>query len=430
VNIEQQLLPMLVQMEQVGIKTDIKKIEKDCKGIVQRQEKRIGKMKALSGLKHFDPGKKESLRELFVDTLEWRMDFSDATLKKLAEGNLPEDEIEFSFDKQSVFKHYDENPHLVSTYLDYQKEQKLYTSFSLPYLEQHILGDLLIHPNNNQIVRTGRMSCTFPNMMQLSQQSREYIVPYNEDYILVNFDLSQIEFRIIVHYINNLKAIHAFNDDPTTDFHTFVAKMCGISRRPAKNINFMLGYGGGKLKCLSMLSSLREIAGTLQTEELRKQKALQVYNRYHEMLPELKPTQYRAGDVLKSRGYVKTLLGRERHLNYEFHFKAFNSVCQGSAADIFKDICLRLQKFLSADCLLHALVHDSFLFSIRKERVKELVPLILAEIESPVEGANLSVPLKAEYGISSENWRYTDKSEIFKSKLENANNELFTRGIL
>jgi len=266
--------------------------------------------------------------------------------------------------------------------------------------------------------------------MQLSKAAKEYIIPYDEDYVLVDFDLSQIEFRVIVHYINNLNAIRAFNERPDTDFHVWVAQMCGIPRRPAKNVNFALGYGAGKKKCLTMLSTLREIAGSLPTEELKVQRALQVYNKYHETLPELKPTQYRCGDVLKSRGYVRTLLGRERHLPYEFHFKAFNSVCQGSAADIFKDICLRLRKFLNVDCLLHALVHDSFVFSIHKSRLKELVPLILAEIEKPIAGVEFSVPLKAEYGISDKNWRFTDKDEILKSKLENANNDLFLKGIL
>jgi len=380
-------------------------------------------------MQHFYPGKKEYLEKLFCDVLGWKMDFTEKTLKKLAECELPEDEIEYSFDKASVFKHYDENPHLVKTYLDYQREQKLLTSFTTPYITQHVLGWDLIHPNNNQIVRTGRLSCTFPNMMQLSEPAKEYIVPWEDEYVLVNFDLSQIEFRIIVHYINNLKAIKAFNDDPTTDFHVWVADMCKIPRKPAKNVNFMLGYGGGKGKCLTMLSSLKEIAGELKTEELRVQRALQVYNKYHETLPELKPTQYRAGDVIKSRGFVRTLLGRERHLPYEFHFKAFNSVCQGSAADIFKDICLRLQKFISMDCILHALIHDAFLFSIKRSRVKELVPLILEEIEKPIEGVQFSVPLKAEYGISDMNWRFTDKKEIFKSKIENANNTLCERGI-
>jgi len=416
-------------MEQVGLKTDRAKLMKDLVEIHHRQAKRITKIKSLTGMQHFFPEKKDSLRELFCENLGWKMDFTEKTIEKLTQFDLPEDEIEYSFDKASVSKHYDENPHLVSTYLDYQREQKLLTSFTIPYLTEHVLAHDLIHPNNNQIIRTGRMACNWPNMMQLSPLAKEYIVPYAEDYALVDFDLSQIEFRVIVHYIDNKNAIRAFNENPDTDFHVWVADMCQIPRKPAKNVNFMLGYGGGKGKCLAMLSALREIAGSLPTEELRVQRALQVYNKYHATLPELKPTQYRCGDVLKSRGYVRTLLGRERHIPYEFHFKSFNSVCQGTAADIFKDICLRLRKFFSIDCILHALVHDAFLFSIKKSRLKELVPLIKEEIEKQITGVEFSVPLRAGYGISAENWRFVDSKEILKSRIENANNILFERGI-
>ena len=117
-----------------------------------------------------------------------------------------------------------------------------------------------------------------------------------------------------------------------------------------------------------MLESLPEIRASLSSEAVIRQRALDVYNAYHLALPELKPTQRRATSVGYARGYVKTLMGRHRHLNPKFAFKGFNSVCQGTAADIQKDITLRLRPFLSSDCFLHALVHDSWLFACSIER--------------------------------------------------------------
>ena len=113
----------------------------------------------------------------------------------------------------------------------------------------------------------------------------------------------------------------------------------------------MLGYGGGKKRFLSAMSAMPEIAGSLGSIDAIKNKVNGIYNTYHSVLPELKPTSIRAGEVIKSRGYVRTLFGRERHIDPDYFYRGFNSVCQGTGADIQKDITLRLAKFISVDCL-------------------------------------------------------------------------------
>ena len=75
-----------------------------------------------------------------------------------------------------------------------------------------------MHPDYNQTVRTGRMSCRRPNAQQLSKEAKELILPFDNQHF-VSFDESQVEFRLIVHYIQDSKAIEAFNENPDTDFH-------------------------------------------------------------------------------------------------------------------------------------------------------------------------------------------------------------------
>lgn len=406
VDMEVDLLPMLIQVERLGIHVDINKIKQDWENILPKQVKRIQRIKHLMGMEYFDPGKKECLYDLFVNRLKWELDYTATSKQKYEKGEITEGEMTVSFGYASIMNHIKKHPRLVSTWIKYQEDQKLLTSFTQPYLEKHVADYCLIHSTFNQIVRTGRMSNNSPNMQQLPIRAKEYMIPYTDDYVLVEFDLSQIEFRVIVHYINNQKCIRDYNDDPTTDFHKWVAKMCGVDRKPAKNINFMLGYGGGKQKCVAMLSELPEIIGELQDQQSIVERAHDVYASYHRALPELKPTQWRASEVLRARGYVKTLLGRQRHLPKKLHFKAFNSVCQGSAADIQKWLTLyRIKKFLGPDCLLQLLVHDSWIFSIRKERVEELIPLIKREIETPIPDIKLAVPIMSGVTISDRNWR-------------------------
>lgn len=415
-NIELSLTDLLVQIEHIGIRCDPEAIKDDWRYLTKVQTKRVKRIKKESGLKIFDPGKKDDLEELFQEKLGWSIDLTDGTKKKIEQyGYVPDKDVRYSYSYSSIFSHFRKHKRIVASFLHHLEDEKLLSSFIMPYLENHIDGNDLMHTSFNQIVRTGRMSSGNPNIQQLPYYAKRYILPYTDDYALVEFDLSQIEFRVIAHYIGNKKCIKDFNENPDTDFHTWVAKMCGIPRKPAKNINFMLGYGGGKQKCIKMLSELREITGTLRTRTEIENRALDVYNAYHAALPELKPTQYRASDVARSRGYVRTLLGRHRYLHRDFCFKGFNSVCQGSAADIMKDITLRLRKFINIDCILHALVHDAWLFSIRKERLDELIPLIYNEICRPIEGVEFSIPILAEAKIGYRNWADCTKFDIRKA---------------
>lgn len=413
-DMEMNLLPMLIQMEQIGCRVDVDRLEKDWRRINDLQRRRTKRIKQYANFPDLilsGKGSKNSLNEMFIEHLGWDLSYTNTTIANLETGQITENDLEelsFSFGYDSIRKHADKNPRLVASYLAYKDDDKLLNSYIKPYLETHVNGRELIHCNIDQQKRTGRMSVTAPGMQTLPPKAKYYIIPYTDEYTLVNFDLSQIEFRMIVHYINNRKAINDYNRDPTMDFHKWVAQMCGIDRKPAKNINFMLGYGGGQEKCVKMLSSHPKIIGTLKTQQEKEARAYEVYKTYHATLPELKPTSYLAGNVLKSRGYVRTLLGRERHLPKRFFFKAFNSVSQGSAADFMKDMTLRLNKFLSPDCLLHMLVHDSWLFSIKKERVNELVPLIKREIERPIEGIEFNVPILSDFGISDKSWRNCD----------------------
>lgn len=409
--LEMNLLPVLIQMEQIGCRVDIKKLKYDFERISKLQIIREERIKKYADEPNFiisGEGTKKSHYDLFVEKLGFDLDYTDTSIKKLEKGLISEEEATFSFGGDSIRKNASKNPRLVASYLAYIDDAKLFNSYIKPYILSHVNGKELIHCNVNQQVRTGRMSVTSPGMQTLPPKAKYYIIPYTDDYVLVEFDLSQIEFRVIAHYINNRKVIDDYNRDPTIDFHTWVAEMCRIHRKPAKNVNFMLGYGGGKEKCVKMLSVEPKIIAELKTREEVMARAYEVYKTYHNVLPELKPTSRRASEVLRSRGYVRTLLGRERHLPKVAHFKAFNSVCQGSAADIQKDITLRLRKFISSDCILHMLVHDSWLFSIRKERVNELVPEIKYEIERPIEDVEFQVPIISDFGISEHCWRLCD----------------------
>ena len=309
----------------------------------------------------------------------------------------------------------------------YRKINTLLTFFVRPYQMHEVNG--VMHPDYNQTVRTGRMSCRRPNAQQLSPAAKALILPF-PGYDFVSYDYAQVEFRIIVHLIKDLKAIAAYDKDPDTDFHTWVAEMCGIPRKPAKNINFAIAFGGGKKKVVTMLASNMELVGGISTKIdelvaagkvdesqyqalfkiLCDKKGEQVYNEYHASMPSLKSTVYRASQALKLRGYVFNAYGRERRLPEFAAFRAFNTVVQSDAADVMKErtvaIAPRYNKVIrDLSISISASVHDETLFNIPKGVSEDMG--VLRDIRDSLEDTafKFDVPIRTSCGRSDKNWQ-------------------------
>ena len=91
-------------------------------------------------------------------------------------------------------------------------------------------------------------------------------------------DISQQEFRFIVHYAAHHKlagaqqAIEHYRTDPDTDFHNFVAELTGLERKSAKNVNFAKAFGAGVRKFAAMINQ-------------REGDARAIYEKYDRALP-------------------------------------------------------------------------------------------------------------------------------------------------
>lgn len=175
-------------------------------------------------------------------------------------------------------------------------------------------------------------------------------------------DAKQIEYRIFG-AISGAKAIlDAYAKDPETDYHDVVQIMLryaipDIQRKATKITNFCKLFGAAELKFAWTLGTIndyefasldkkykgvRNKARLLRSDEAPLcaglAKALEVYDAYDREFPDAARMVKLAKDTAKSRGYVKTLLGRRArfgHKNHRVH-SALNRVVQGTAADINK----------------------------------------------------------------------------------------------
>jgi DNA polymerase-1 len=315
------------------------------------------------------------------------------------------------------------------------RENVSHNGFIKSYRKHELNGRL--HASYNQVIRTGRMSCKEPNMQQLNKRAKEFIEPH-ENYVFLSFDFSAIEFRLLAHYLGQPEILAAYAEDPDTDFHQWVADMCHVDRKPAKNINFCMAYGGGKKKVLSMLANNADIIKELEADSPEEfearcfSRAESIFKKYHNVLYKLRPLTSMAANRLKSRGFVKNGYGRHRHLPIKACYRALNTVIQSTAADAMKEAVYRTSPIYN-EALRDfgveqvAYVHDEILFICPRRHIedwyfqetssyiKEKDRFYYAEgpknevIQEIVKGMlvpseRFSVPLRVSAAICEKNW--------------------------
>ena len=256
-----------------------------------------------------------------------------------------------------------------------------------------------MHPMYRQTVATGRMACANPNMQQLNKEAKSFVVPQIGNAFL-SLDYSQIEYRVIASLTRDERIFGAYRKDPATDFHTYIADLCGIERRPAKTVNFGIAFGMGERKLVQALSE--SLGG-----ELAQSKASKILHTYHQKFPSIRKVSDLATRRAKSRGWIQSLYGRRRALTGNFTHKAFNTAVQGTAADIAKERLIAVNKdelLLNAGVTVRAVVHDEFMFEGCQEAINcpEIVERVSEIMTNPT--IDLGVPLLVDSGISAVSW--------------------------
>jgi len=103
---------------------------------------------------------------------------------------------------------------------------------------------------------------------------------------------------------------------------------------------------------------------------------------------------------MRRKKKVPTILGRYRHLEYpSLAHKAWNSIIQGSAADVVESSMIRLDKagLNNDDCRMLLQIHDELVFEIRTDLVEKLQP--------EIERVMASVPgLTAKMKVDGKLW--------------------------
>ncbi len=405
-SVEMPLIPVLVDMEMVGVCIDVERLQRLSRQLFQQLKEIEGEIVRLVG-HDFNINSPQQLSKVLFEELGLK------GRKRTQTG--------YSTSVQVLESLRGEHP-VVDLVLEYRQLAKIKSTYvdALPGLINPSTGR--VHTSFNQaVVATGRLSSSDPNLQnipirsELGKEVRRAFIAGNrpkcslwpERALLLSADYSQIELRILAHITEDPNLMEAFARD--LDIHAATAsKIFGVPieqvtpgmRRLAKVANFGIVYG---LRPYGLAER-----AAIPTEDAKK-----FIGDYLDTYPKVR--EYVEGIVrlAKEQGYVSTLLGRRRYLP-EIHSPngdvrmaaermAINMPVQGTAADIMKLAMIRLHRGLRDQRLRSKIllqVHDELLLEVPESELAATQAVVLEAMEHAYP---LKVPLKVEV-VVGENW--------------------------
>lgn len=401
-DIEIPLLPILREMESVGILLDVPYLEALSLEVTAERNRLEHEMYEIVG-HEFNPASPAQLSHLFFEELglptkgikKGKTAYSTAAseLEKL-EGTHPIIQL---------IGHHREVSKLLSTYID-----------TLP----HLIGkDGRVHTTFNQaITSTGRLSSSDPNLQNIPVRTemgrkirRAFIAAPGTK--LLSCDYSQIELRIAAALAKDEKMLSVFESGKDVHAAT-AAEIWNIpldavtkeQRRAAKAINFGILFGQGP-------------QGLSKSAEISYGEAKDFIEKYFETFKGIKKYLEETKDLARKNGYVETLFGRRRPIpdivsgipaiRAGAERMAINMPIQGTEADLIKLAMIKIAKELSGisrESRMLLQVHDELVFEVPEKDVKIVAEYAQNTMASIREiGCKVVVDAKA-----GDNWEEMD----------------------
>ncbi len=396
--IEQPLVPVLLDMEHLGVLIDVEMLRKQSSELAKSLVALEQRAHAVAG-QSFNVDSPKQLQEVLFGKLGIPVKRKTAT----GQPSTAEDVLEELAEEHEL-------PRIILEYRGLAKLRSTYTE-KLPGQVNPRTGR--VHTSYHQAVAaTGRLSSTDPNLQNIpirtpeGRRIRQAFVP-PPGHVLMAADYSQIELRIMAHLSGDASLLKAFAED--RDIHqATAAEVFGVEpsavsadqRRAAKAINFGLIYG---MSAFGLARQLGIERGAAQT----------YVDLYFDRYPGVKRYMDATRAAAREQGYVETVFGRRLYLpdirssnpqmRQYAERSAINAPMQGTAADIIKRAMIDVHAWLAKSrhhARLVMQVHDELVLEVPDDHV-DAVRRGLEERMS--QAAQLRVPLKVETGTGA-NW--------------------------
>jgi DNA polymerase I-like protein with 3'-5' exonuclease and polymerase domains len=316
-----------------------------------------------------------------------------------------------------ALEYYREKDPLVAAIMKYQDLNKIMTTYVTPYTggevtrttagksktveRQSLLVNGKVHTNfKSHGAETGRFSSSEPNLQNIPSQGEYgklirnlFIAP--PGYKLVVADYSQIEPRIIASFSRDPKFMQNYLEGG--DIYTTIGDEMKVDRRAGKVLVLAIAYGVGPEKIADQIGCTVKEAHQLMD---RFNDAFTSINNYRDRVirtaRQQRPLPF-VQTVLGRRRYIPELLNKDLGQKSRAERQAFNTVIQGSAADLIKLAMVRAHSCFVDEPEVNVLltVHDELVTITPDHLADEVAAAITASMEG-VTLPDMMVPLIAD----------------------------------
>ena len=398
---EEPLVPILAEMERVGVKIDTAALRAYGFELDREIVSLAEAIRATAADPELNIDSPKQLGELLFGKLGL-----DPSAKKTATG-------QYSTDEKTLLKVIDAHP-VVRQILEYRACAKLKSTYvdKLPQCIDPLDGR--VHTTFAQaLTETGRLSSSDPNLQNIpirterGKMIRAAIVPRDADHVLVSADYSQIELRIMAAMSGDETMLEAFahgadihRETAARVYDVMPALVTDDMRRKCKMVNFGIIYG---------ISAF----GLSQRLQVPRREAADLIETYFRLYPKIRAFMDTAIAKARETGYAVTALGRRRTLRdissrnatarQAAERDAINTPVQGTAADLIKIAMVKVDRAFKAEGLRTKMIlqiHDELLFDTPRDEVERVKEVVKREMEGAMD---LGVPLDVSVGAGA-NW--------------------------
>lgn len=299
----------------------------------------------------------------------------------------------------------------VELYIKYAKLIKKVQSYGPNWVDKVNPYSGRIHCNLKQIgAETGRMACNAPNLMQIPKENLyRNCFEAQDGWVFVDLDYSQCELRILAEYCRDPNLLKAFDED--RDLHQFTASLLyqvkfedvtDEQRDMAKNMNFLMVYGGGAYKLSYNAGIAIEVAEA--TMELYLKRVYPVMGKWLEGRAKQVLYHLRADTMT---GRIRQYMGdlHDKKVKSKIQRNAKNLPIQGTNADITKLALTQTFKALVKGRYLNDIklvlpIHDEILSEAKPDYALLAQEIITREMLSAERQYLRRVPSKVDSVIT------------------------------
>lgn len=331
-----------------------------------------------------------------------------------------------SVERKSLVKIRRKHP-LIPLLIEHAEQAKLVSSFGKKFIRQNVNPVTgMVHPNYFQIVSTGRISCSDPNLLNipghgaLAKKIRAAFVA-RPGYKIVGGDYSNFELRIIAEFSDDMLWLRVFREQgdlhkelccltfkiPPEDVNKpFPLKPTQTYRETQKTIDFGLAYGMTKYKLGDLL-------------DITPAKAQGLIDQFFNVIPAVKNFLEGIAIGAQTYGYVRTAppFGRIRWFpklqgardnNDESVISAVgreakNTPIQGTNGDVIKLALCNIQDTIDRNnypARIILSIYDEIQTEVAESFAEEWRTILESEMIKAAEVVLHKVPIKVDVKIN------------------------------